>query len=120
MRKKTRITERLTTTSLIEVVAADLGAKPAEVRETVMATFDAMARCVASGHDVAVTNFITLRSHPVPRHAARNPQTNQAVTVPTHRVVRLRVSDHLADAVRRRVRTVTIRKAPKGSKAAGE
>ncbi|MET9081400.1 HU family DNA-binding protein [Streptomyces sp. NPDC004237] len=118
-RRRTPITKRLTTATLIGVVAEDLGVTPDDVRETVMTTFDAMARAVASGHDVAITNFVTLRSHAVPRHTARNPQTSELMTVPTHRVVRLRVSDHLADAVRRRVRTVTIRKAPKGSKATG-
>ncbi|MET7477961.1 HU family DNA-binding protein [Streptomyces sp. NPDC005648] len=115
-KKPTPITKRLTTTTLINHVAADLGTLPDEVRPTVMATFDAIARANASGHDVAITNFVTFVSHQVKRRTVRNPQTGEAIPVPAHRVVRLRVSGHLADAVRRRDRRVTIRKAAKGTK----
>ena len=115
-KKPTRITGRLNTTRLIEVVAADLDTTPAAVRDTVMATFDAIGRSVASGHDVAITNFLTFRSLRVKRRACRNPQTGETVTVPSHRVVRPRVSDHLAAGVRSGDRKFTIRKAPKGSK----
>lgn len=122
MKKPTRITDRVTTTTLIKIVAADTGAKPADVRDTVMATFDAIARANASGHDVAITNFVTFMARRLKRAQRRNPQTGEMFTSPAHQVVRIRVSDHLADAVRRRDRQVTIRKAPKGSKtpAAGQ
>lgn len=116
MKKPTRITGRVNTTRLIEIVAADTDARPADVRDIVMATFDAIARANASGHDVAVTNFVTFTAHRLKRAQRRNPQTGEMFTSPAHQVVRVRVSDHLADAVRRRDRQVTIRKAPKGSK----
>lgn len=120
MKKRTPVKNRLNTTQLIEVVAADLDTTPAEVRETVMATFDVIARANASGHDVAITNFVTFISHRVQRTKRRNPQTGEMFTAAAHQAVRMRVSDHLADAVRRRNRNVTIRKSPKGSlKAAG-
>ncbi|MBY8341965.1 HU family DNA-binding protein [Streptomyces spinosirectus] len=119
-KKPTIITRRLTTTSLLEVVANDLGSTPAAVRPAVMATFDAIARANASGHDVAITNFVTFVSHRVKRSTRRNPQTNETFISPAHRVVRLRVSDHLAEAVRRGDRKVTIRKAPKGTAKAAE
>ncbi|EST24505.1 HU family DNA-binding protein [Streptomyces roseochromogenus] len=118
--KKHVINDRLSTTRLIQVVAAELGTTPAAVRETVMTTFDVIARANASGHDVAITNFVTFVSHRVQRTKRRNPQTGEMFTAPAHQVVRLRVSDHLADAVRRRDRTVTIRKAPKGSRKPAE
>lgn len=120
MKKKlTPITKRLTTTTLIEVVAADLGAQPADVRDTITATFDAIARANASGHDVAISRFITFRAHRVLRRTARNPKTGEPMTVPAHRVVRFRVSDYLADAVRRGDRKVSTRKT-RTVKAAGE
>ncbi|MFJ6730050.1 HU family DNA-binding protein [Streptomyces sp. NPDC091281] len=115
MKKPTPITRRLNTTGLIEVVAADLGCKPDDVRDTVMATFTAIARAAASGHDVAITNFGTWLSYQKARRKARNPQTGGTVTVPSHRGVRFRVSPNLAAAVSRKDRKVTIRKAPKGS-----
>lgn len=120
MKKPSPIKNRLTTTTLIDVVAADLDTSSAAVRDTVLATFDAIARANASGHDVAITNFVTFVSHRVKRTRRRNPQTGEPVTVPAHQAVKFRVSDHLADAVRRRDRTVTIRKAPKGSRKAAE
>jgi nucleoid DNA-binding protein len=116
-RKPTRITERLTTTKLIDVVAADLGITPKQAHETVTVVFDAIARAAASGHDVAVTNFGTWLSSPTKPRTVRNPQTGNPVTVPACQKVRFRVSPHLADAVRRGDGTVTIRKAPKGSRA---
>ncbi|MGW0993485.1 HU family DNA-binding protein [Streptomyces sp. NPDC002523] len=120
MKKPTPIKKRLNTTLLIEHVAADLGTTPAAVRDTVMATFGVIARANASGHDVAITNFVTFISHRVKRTKRRNPQTGEMFTAPAHQAVRLRVSDHLADAVRRRDRNVTIHKAPKGSRKPAE
>jgi nucleoid DNA-binding protein len=121
-KKPTPIEARVTTTRLIEIVAADMGSTPDAVRDTVMTTFDAIARANASGHDVAITNFVTFVAHRLKRAQRRNPQTGEMFTSPAHQVVRFRVSDHLADAVRRHDRKVTIRKAPKGSKntAAGQ
>ncbi|MCX3059596.1 HU family DNA-binding protein [Streptomyces beihaiensis] len=119
-KKPTPVKNRLNTTQLIAVVAADLGTDPAAVRDTVMATFDAIARANASGHDVAITNFVTFISHRVKRTKRRNPQTGDTFTAPAHQVVRVRVSPTLADAVRRRDRKVTIRKAPKGARTPAE
>lgn len=119
-KKPTPITERLSTTKLIAVVAADLGTSPDVVRDTITATFDAIARAGASGHDVAITNFGTWRSYRTRKWIRRNPQTGQPVPVPAHQAVRFRVSPHLADAVRRRDRKASIRKAPKGSLKAAE
>ncbi|WP_426568140.1 HU family DNA-binding protein [Streptomyces canus] len=116
-KKPTPIKARLTTTRLIEVVAADLDTTPAAVRETVMTTFDVIARAAASGHDTAITNFGTFVSYQTKRRKARNPQNGDTVTVPAHRAVRFRIGPALADAVRRRDRKANIRKAPKGTKA---
>jgi nucleoid DNA-binding protein len=120
MRKPTPVKHRLNTTQLIEHVAADLGTAPAAVRDTVIATFDVIARANASGHDVAITNFVTFVSYKVKRRNRRNPQTGEIFTAAPHQAVRLRVSEHLADAVRRRDRKVTIRKATKGARKPAE
>ncbi|MFJ4551040.1 HU family DNA-binding protein [Streptomyces sp. NPDC088817] len=119
IRRPAPITERLTTTKLIDVVAADLDIPPAEARKAVMATFGAIARAAASGHDVAITNFGTWRSYRTPRRKSRNPQTGEPVIVAAHQKVSFRVGPALADAVRRRDRKASIDKAPKGSKTSG-
>lgn len=119
-KKPTRITSRLTTTKLIETVAADLGIPTSDAHETVMVVFDAIARATASGHDVAITNFGTWLSYRTKARRARNPQNGDVVTVPAHQKVRFRVSPTLADAVHRRDRKASIRKAPKGTAKAAE
>jgi nucleoid DNA-binding protein len=114
--KPTRITQSLTTTTLIETVARDLDVKPSDVHDTVMATFDVIARATAGGHNVAITNFGTFRSYRVAARPVRNPQTGETQTAPAHQRVRFRVSPSLAAAVRRRLTaSATIRKLPKGS-----
>lgn len=118
MRKKIPITQRLTTSTLVSVVSAETGLDSDDVYETVIATFDAIARAAASGHDTAITNFGTFVSYRTKRRFARNPQTGGRMDVPAHQAVKFRATAPLNDAVRRRVRTFTIRKAPKGAKTA--
>ncbi|MGW4889632.1 HU family DNA-binding protein [Streptomyces murinus] len=112
----TPIDDRLTTTGLIEVVAADCDIPLPKAQEIVMATFDVIARAAASGHDVAVTNFGTWLSYPAAPRTARDPQNGTPVLVPAQQKIRFRVSPQLLDAVRRGDPKATIRKAPKGSK----
>lgn len=114
----TPITERLNNTRLIEVVAADLGVSKDTASAAVMATFNAVARAVASGHSVAITNFGTWLPYDTPARTAVNPQTGEPISIPGHQKMRFRVSPNLADAVRRKDRAATIRKAPKGSRTA--
>ncbi|MFJ4365111.1 HU family DNA-binding protein [Streptomyces chartreusis] len=116
--KPTPIKNRLTTTGLIDVVAADLGVPPEQAHDAVMAVFSAITRANAGGHDVAITNFGTFLSYRTKAQKARNPQTGEAFTTRAHQKVRFRVSPALAGAVRRRDRKATIRKAPKGTRTA--
>jgi nucleoid DNA-binding protein len=115
-----RITTDLTTTKLIDIVAADLDITPKEAARQVYATFDAIARATAAGHNVAITNFGTFRSYRLKKYNARNPQTGEKVPVPAHQVIRFRISPRLADAVRRRDRKATIRKLPQGTLTPGK
>lgn len=116
MKKPTRITQRVNTTDLFAIVAADTDISVAEATRIVTATFDVIARAAASGHNVAVTNLGTWFAYRAKKVNRRHPQTGELFTVDSHRAVRFRVSPQLADAVRRRDRNVTIRKAPKGSR----
>jgi len=111
-----RITAPLTTTGLIDIVAAELDITPAQAHDTVMAVFGAIARATASGHKVAVTNFGTWLPYTKKSRTYRNPQNGEPVTAPAHQAVTFRVSPALADAVRRRDSKASIRKLPQGSK----
>ncbi|MFB7589335.1 HU family DNA-binding protein [Streptomyces sp. NPDC056169] len=107
-------TGRLSTTGLGEAVAAELDIPLADGSLAVQAVFNVIARAVAGGHSVAVTNFGTFL--PVERAAriARNPQTGQPVTVPANADVRFRVSPGLRATVRTAdPESATIRKSPK-------
>ncbi|MGW4850189.1 HU family DNA-binding protein [Streptomyces sp. NPDC004288] len=107
-------TSRLNTVALGEAVAAELNVPLADGRRAVEAVFTVIARALAAGHPVAVTNFGTFL--PVTREArtGRNPQTGATVPIPAAPDVRFRVSPGLRTTVRTAdpVRA-TIRKAPK-------
>lgn len=85
---------------LAALVAADLGLSRADSRRTVAAVLDNIARTVAAGHPVAITNFGSW--HPVlaAERTARNPQTGATVTVPSTTRVRFRAAPRFRDAVR--------------------
>lgn len=107
-------TSRLNTMALAEAVATELGIPHTDGRAVVQAVFDVIARAVAGGNPVAVTNFGTFLPVDQPARVRRNPQNGLPVEVPAHQDVRFRVSPGLRTAVRTAdpVR-VTIRKAPK-------
>lgn len=116
--KKHRITAPLTTSTLIDAVAAELGISRPQAHETVMVVFGIIARATAAGHKVAVTNFGTWLPHKAKRRRTRNPHTGDLMWVPAQQVLRFKVSPALADAVRRRDRHASIRKNPSRSTAA--
>ncbi|MHA4776034.1 HU family DNA-binding protein [Streptomyces sp. MSC1_001] len=106
-------TTRLNTTALGEAVAAELDIPQADGRAAVQAVFDVIARAVAGGYPVAVTNFGTFLPIEQPARTRRNPQTGAPVDVSAHQDIRFRVSDGLRATVRTAdpVRA-TIRKRP--------
>ena len=107
-------TSRLNTVALAEAVATELDVPVADGRAAVQAVFDVIARAVAGGHPVAVTNFGTFLPIEQPTRLRQNPQDGTYVEVPAHPDVRFRVSPGLRATVRTAdpVRA-TIRKAPK-------
>lgn len=109
-----RITEKLTTTTFVEEVAAELGVTQKDARAAVMAVFEIITRANASGHSVAITNFGTFMAYRTKSRKARNPHTGERMTVASHRRMRFRPSDRLIEAVRTRNRKASIRKLPKG------
>ncbi|MCX5229708.1 HU family DNA-binding protein [Streptomyces sp. NBC_00233] len=107
-------TTRLNTTALAEAVATELNVPQADGRAAVQAVFDVIARAVAGGFPVAITNFGTFLPVEQPARTRRNPQNGAPVDVPEHRDVRFRVSPGLRATVRTAdPESATIRKAPK-------
>lgn len=116
-----RFTHDLNQTQLIEAVAAELGVSQDEARKAVHAFIDVVARALASGHNVAITNFVSFISYRKNARKARNPQTGSTVRVPAHQAVRVRVLPRLAEVVRsRKPSSASMRKLPKGSLSGGE
>lgn len=95
-----RVTNDITKPGLAHVVAIELGISQAQGRAAVEAVLNAITCTVASGHQVAISNFATFR--PVWRDArvAWNPQTGQPVTVPAHYRLQVAVSPQFQDAVK--------------------
>ncbi|MFB6955515.1 HU family DNA-binding protein [Streptomyces sp. NPDC056309] len=85
--------------ALGEAVAAELGTSHEKGHEAVSAVLNVIARTVAAGHPVAVSNFGTFLPKQQPEHTARNPQTGASVTVPARSRLRFRPSPQLQDAV---------------------
>ncbi|MFB7278090.1 HU family DNA-binding protein [Streptomyces hydrogenans] len=105
---------RLNTVLLAEAVAAELDIPNTDGRAVVQAVFDVIARAVAGGHPVAITNFGTFLPVALPARVRRNPQDGSPVEVPARQDIRFRVSPGLRATVRTAdPASATIRKAPK-------
>lgn len=94
-----RTTGPLNKTDLGEAVAAELGVSHEQGHRAVAAVLNTIARTVASGHQVAVTNFGTWRPVYRPAHKAHNPQTLEHIHVQARTRLAFRVSAQLQDAV---------------------
>jgi nucleoid DNA-binding protein len=107
-----RITGPLNKTGLAAAVAGELGVSLDEGFRALNAVIDSIARTVAAGHDVTITNFGTFRAIEAPSRKARNPQTGERVQVPARADVRFRVSPRLRAVVRAGDPSASIRKRP--------
>ncbi|MEV5977541.1 HU family DNA-binding protein [Streptomyces sp. NPDC052114] len=90
----------LTKQDLGHVVAVELGVTHAEGRAAVEAVLNAITRTVASGHQVAVSNFATFRPVWQPARDGWNFQTGQPMTVPGRHRLQIIVSPQFQDAVK--------------------
>lgn len=66
-------------TSLGHAVAARMGVSQAEGVEMVHAVLDTVAKALAGGHSVSVTNFGSWHPVVTPGRRARNPQTGETL-----------------------------------------
>jgi len=111
--------DRLVLASLCEAVAAETGLSRQQARTAVVATFDVIARTVAAGHSVAITNFGSWTPYRAEPRVRRDPRNGEPVPCPAHQALRWRLSPRLRDIVRDAAPdAATIRKLPKTRKAA--
>lgn len=100
MSRQVRPTGPLNKTALGEAVAATLGVSIEDGHQAVAAVLDTIARTVAAGHQVAVTNFGTFVPKHVPARKAWNPATGDPILVEAGMRVHFRVSPQLQAAVK--------------------
>lgn len=103
----------LNQTQLIEEVAAQLNWPEEDARKAVRAFVDTVARTMASGHNVTITNFGRFESYRYGARKVRNPQTGETWRARDHQRPRFKPSRRLVQVVRRR--GGSIRKLPKGT-----
>jgi len=108
-------THDLSRTSLGEAVAARMGVSLDEGHAMVLAVLDTVAKTLAGGYGVSVTNFGSW--HPVvkPGRRARNPQTGETVMVDDAFRVKWTTAPKLREIVNGEAEP-TIKKAPKTPK----
>jgi len=103
-------------TQLGEAVADDLGCSKEDGLLAVEAVLDAIARTVAGGETVRVTNFGTWLPVQRPERTARDPRNGDPITVPARQEMSFIQSDRLRELIRAAdPETATIRKLPKGA-----
>lgn len=78
--------------------ATEMTQKDAEV--VITATFDAIAKAMTAGEEVAIPNFGKFEAAEVEERTARNPQDGSEVVVPAHRKPKFRASSVLKTAVK--------------------
>jgi DNA-binding protein HU-beta len=114
--KPTRIKGPLTQWLLAEAVGTDTGLPPETVQAVQKATWDVIARTLAAGHSVTITNFGTWSAYRRAARKARNPQSGERVLVAAHWASRFRVAPRLAEIVRgHKQAKATVKKLPKGT-----
>lgn len=115
MSRQVRTTGPLNKTALGEAVAAELGVSLEQGHQAVAAVLNTIARTVASGHSVTVTNFGSWTPKHVAARKVRNPQTDERFVQPASTRLAFRISDHLRDVVKAQDPSAAdITKRPKG------
>lgn len=111
---KAHITGPLNKTRLGEAIAIELDMSYEDGIRAVEAAFDVIARTVAAGHSVTITNFGSFSAVHKPARPARNPKTGELFVIPPRQEVRFLRSDRLRAVVHAAdPATATIRKHPK-------
>lgn len=95
---------------LIRATAQDTGQTIAEVEATLWSAFDIIARSVAAGETLNITNFGTFDARQTAGRMARHIGTGEPMVVPPLRLARFKASGRMRVMVREGNSTDSIRK----------
>ena len=95
-------------------IADSKGLKHREVEATLWEAFDIIAKSLAAGEKVIISNFGTFDTHMRSATKAWNLGTQEPMGVPSHRVARFKVTGRLKAMVRNSDAAVSIRKIRNG------
>lgn len=84
--------------AVAERTAKDGGTKAANDRK-VQAVFDIISETLSKGEEVAIAGFGTFKVATISERTARNPQTGEAIKVPSKVVPKFKAGSKLKDAV---------------------
>lgn len=96
--------------ALTERVAHNLGVEPIAVADTVLATCEEIARIVAGGGRISISNFGTFRPHVLPARNGRNPVTGELLQIPEITLMKFVATGRAKDMVRNGDSNRSIRK----------
>ncbi|MEV6791299.1 HU family DNA-binding protein [Streptomyces sp. NPDC051320] len=99
---------------LTAAVAAEAGLTREQAQAAVRAVFDTIARDLAAGRSLTVSNFGTFSAKVRPAGVAQNIATGERMATVAHHVPRFRATGRLRDMVRDQDATASIRKLPSG------
>lgn len=95
-----QITGILNRRDLAERVASNQGVDVSLVADTVFAVFEEIARAVAAGGTISISNFGTFRPHTMAGHPGHNPATGESLLIPDITLLKFKASGHARDMVR--------------------
>lgn len=110
--KPTPITGRVSTTRLVEIVATETRRSIDDTHEVVLTTLNVIARAMASGHSVVLTNFGTFSPIWMKERNVRNPSAGGVMVRPAQWAPRVKFSGATLDGVRNQDSSVVVNKAP--------
>lgn len=90
----------MTKQDLINEIADQLGTPKTQVRGTIDAFCDSVAKALSKGEDVTLTGFGTFRVYHRKARTGRNPRTGATLQIPAANVPKFRPGKALKDAVR--------------------
>lgn len=98
----TMITKKELVKELVEILEAEKEMKMTQkdVLTVIETLTDAIGEHLAKGEGVKLPGFVTFETAEVEARTARNPQTGEAVEVPAHNRVKVKLSSALKDKVR--------------------
>ncbi|MEV7871470.1 HU family DNA-binding protein [Streptomyces sp. NPDC088124] len=99
---------------LTAAVVRDTGVTHRVARAAVGAVFDTIARSLADGETITVSNFGTFVPATLPERRSHNPVTGAPMTAPETVVPRFRARGRLREMVRDQDPTASVRKLPAG------